>query len=62
MLSGLLFRIPLGVFMVLVFGVWKLHAHAGGYPEGSGDGGEYSDDDVQDFSPSAFVFHFSFVF
>ena len=28
-----------------------LHAHARGHPEGGGDGGQYGDYDVQDFTP-----------
>ena len=34
-----------------------LHAHAGSHPEGSGDGGKYGDQNVQDFSPDVLVFH-----
>jgi len=34
-----------------------LHAHAGGHPEGGGDGGKYGNYDVQDFAPDFFV-HF----
>ncbi len=37
-----------------------LHAHARCYPEGSGNGGKYGDDDVENLSPDAFVFHFRF--
>ena len=34
-----------------------LHAHARGHSEGSGNGGEHGDDDVQDFTPKVLVFH-----
>ena len=34
-----------------------LHAHARGHPEGGGDGGQYSNDDVQNFAPKFFFFH-----
>ena len=40
--------------------VRTLHAHTRSHPEGGGDGGEYGDDDVDDFSPDVLVFH-SFV-
>ena len=33
------------------------HPHAARHPEGSSDGGQYSDYDVQDFAPKTFVFH-----
>ena len=33
-----------------------LYTDAGGHSEGGGDGGEYGDDDVQDFAPK-FFFH-----
>ena len=36
--------------------IFFLHSYAGGYTEGSGDGGEYGDDDVKDFAPK-FFFH-----
>ena len=32
-------------------------SYAGGYPEGGGNGGEYGNEDVEDFSPEVFVFH-----
>ena len=37
------------------FCVW-LHAHAGGHPEGGGNGGQHGNYDVQDFAPE-FFFH-----
>ena len=30
-------------------------SYAGGYPEGGGTGGEYGNEDVEDFSPEVFV-------
>jgi len=32
--------------------------HAGSHSESGGDGGQYGDYDVQDFSPEVLVFHF----
>ena len=32
-------------------------SYAGGYPEGGGNGGEYGNEDVEDFPPEVFVFH-----
>ena len=34
-----------------------IHAYAAWHPEGGCDSGEYSDDDVQNFTPDVFVFH-----
>ena len=34
-----------------------LDPDAGGYAKSGCDSGEYSDDDVQDFTPDVFVFH-----
>ena len=45
-----------------VTGMPFLHAYAGGYSKGGGNGGEYGDYDVEDFSPDALVFHFDFCF
>ena len=33
-----------------------LYSYAGGHTESSGDGGQYGDDDVEDFAPK-FFFH-----
>jgi len=41
--------------------VRTLHAHTRSHPEGGGDGGEYGDDDVEDFSPDVLVFHSFFI-
>ena len=30
-------------------------SYAGGYPKGGGNGGEYGNEDVEDFSPEVFV-------
>ena len=34
-----------------------LYSHAGSHAEGSGNSGQYGDDDVENFSPDRFVFH-----
>ena len=57
MLSGLLLRIPLDVFML--FMIKWLYTYAGSHAEGGGDGGEYGDYDVKDLAPSFFC-HFFF--
>jgi hypothetical protein len=36
---------------------WLADAYARSHPEGGGNGGEYGDDDVEDFTPKGFVFH-----
>ena len=34
-----------------------LHSHARGHPEGGGNGGKYSDNDVENLSPNWILFH-----
>ena len=34
-----------------------LYPHAGGHAEGSGDSGQYGDDDVENLSPDRILFH-----
>ena len=41
--------------VALFFG---LHAHARSHPEGGGDGGEYGNYDVQDFTPDVLAHDF----
>ena len=38
------------------------HSDARGDSKGGGNGGEYGDEDVQDFAPKLFVFHSLFSF
>ena len=34
-----------------------LYSHTGSHAEGSGNSGQYGNDDVENFSPDRFVFH-----
>ena len=38
------------------------HPDARGHTKGGGDGGQHSDENVQDFAPELFVFHSLFSF
>ena len=38
------------------------HPDARGHTKGGGDGGQHSDENVQDFTPELFVFHSLFSF
>ena len=42
---------------MLQWGMPFLHADARGHSESGGNGGEYGDDDVEDFAPDVLVFH-----
>ena len=44
------------------FFLYVCNLHAGGHTKGGGNGGQYGDEDVQDFAPKLFVFHSCLVF
>ena len=46
----------------MTFSLLVHHSDARGDSKGGGNGGQYGDEDVQDFAPKLFVFHSLFSF